>query len=858
RAILHWQDFSIAAGETTRFVQPSATSAALNRVLGGNPSAIYGTLSSNGQIFLINPNGILVGPSGVVDTGGFLASTLDISDENFLSGGDLRFKGTSDASVVNLGKISASSSDVILIARTVENHGTIEAPNGTAALAAGSEVLVKADGEERIFVEAGSAEGTSKATQAGLIRAAAAEIKAAGGNEYALAIKHTGVTRATGVTKRGGRIFLSAGGKGTVRHSGTITARKSDGNGGQVKVEAARIDLAPESKIDVSADPVSPVGNGGEVLIGGGYQGRDASIRNAEAVTAEEGSLILADAAAEGDGGRVILWSDDTTRFAGTISARGGSESGDGGFAEVSGKESLAMSGFADLSAANGAFGHLLLDPGSVVIQAGPSTNSGFDIFNDAWIANQLGLGSVTIATSNASTGNETITVNADVNIEWAQPTTLTLDAGSNIVFEVNTGSATGYTGPGRVGSSAYTEGAIITNTYSGANFDAIVMRANQGTVPVAGVIGISLRGATLSTLSGNIDLAGTASGGSQEGIVISHGSYLRSNGDGNILLNGQGGRSGLRMFFGVSGGPRAQIDVADGNLTIHGTAGDGVTNHAGIFLDGARFNSTGAGNIEIFGHGGSGAADANRRGAWIYSTQFALQSTGSLNIEGLANSGDSHGLYFQSGGITHSGSGSIRLAGQGAGANADIFSDMSVGGAAASGDITLVADRLEWTAGTIRSTGDLYVTPRTPSKSIGIAGGVRDVQLDAAFLNRIQDGFNSITIGADDGSGAISVGSYTFKDNVILRTPIGNGDIVLNGALATGSGSQAGTITLQAGRSILGNTGASVTTQGGDIVFNADRDESNGGNIQLVGTDVASHGGDIVMGGGADPLTTA
>src|SRR5690606_12276485 len=226
-----------------------------NRVLGGNRSAIHGTLSSNGQIFLINPNGILVGPSGVVNTGGFLASTLDISDENFLSGGDLRFKGNCDASVVNLGKISASSSDVILIARTVENHGEIHAPNGTAALAAGSEVLVKASGEERIFVEAGNAEGASKATQAGLIAAATAEIKAAGGNEYALAIKHTGVTRATGVSKRGGRIFLSAGGKGGISNSGRISARKTTRSGqhrgGSVKVVAGG-NVGNDGVIDVS------------------------------------------------------------------------------------------------------------------------------------------------------------------------------------------------------------------------------------------------------------------------------------------------------------------------------------------------------------------------------------------------------------------------------------------------------------------------------------------------------------------------------------------------------------------------------------------------------------------------------
>jgi filamentous hemagglutinin family protein len=183
-------------GSTTRFVQPSGASAVLNRVTGGNPSAIHGTLSANGQVYLINPNGILVGSGGVVDTAGFLASTLDVSDAAFLRGGDLRFSGNSKASVVNLGRIGASEGDVILIARTVENHGEIHAPNGTAALAAGSEVLVKASGEERVFIiEAGNASEASSATQAGLIAAAAAEIKAAGGNEYALAIKHTGVTR---------------------------------------------------------------------------------------------------------------------------------------------------------------------------------------------------------------------------------------------------------------------------------------------------------------------------------------------------------------------------------------------------------------------------------------------------------------------------------------------------------------------------------------------------------------------------------------------------------------------------------------------------------------------------------------
>src|SRR5262245_3905785 len=83
-AIINWSDFSIAQGELTQFLQPNSEAAALNRVTGGNPSAIYGSLLANGRIFLINPNGIVVGASGVIDTQSFLASTLDVADAQFL------------------------------------------------------------------------------------------------------------------------------------------------------------------------------------------------------------------------------------------------------------------------------------------------------------------------------------------------------------------------------------------------------------------------------------------------------------------------------------------------------------------------------------------------------------------------------------------------------------------------------------------------------------------------------------------------------------------------------------------------------------------------------------------------------
>ncbi|MCB1089443.1 MAG: filamentous hemagglutinin N-terminal domain-containing protein, partial [Verrucomicrobiae bacterium] len=109
RAIINWESFSINAGEITEFIQPSASAVALSRVIGGNPSAIYGTLKANGGHILINQNGILVGPGGVVDVGGLnVLSTLDIDDNNFMAVGNMVFSGSTAAGVTNFGTISSA------------------------------------------------------------------------------------------------------------------------------------------------------------------------------------------------------------------------------------------------------------------------------------------------------------------------------------------------------------------------------------------------------------------------------------------------------------------------------------------------------------------------------------------------------------------------------------------------------------------------------------------------------------------------------------------------------------------------------------------------------------------------------
>ena len=214
-AIINWRGFSINAGQLTQFLQPSALSAALNRVTGGDPSTIYGTLRANGKIYLINPNGITVGPTGVINTQSFIGSTLDVSNSAFMNGGNLVFSGASQAGVSNAGAISALGGDVVLIAHNVDNTGSITASNGTAALAAGSEVLLMptaASNGEHVFVQAGSGSGATGVNQAGQINAATAELAAAGGNVYGVAVNNSGNVNATAVQNVGAALDFPDGG----------------------------------------------------------------------------------------------------------------------------------------------------------------------------------------------------------------------------------------------------------------------------------------------------------------------------------------------------------------------------------------------------------------------------------------------------------------------------------------------------------------------------------------------------------------------------------------------------------------------------------------------------------------------
>ncbi|HVY18605.1 MAG TPA: MBG domain-containing protein, partial [Bauldia sp.] len=253
KAIIDWSSFSIGAGSSVQFNNGSG--ATLNRVTGANVSSIDGLLSATGSVYLLNPNGIIVGKDGVVQVGGsFIASTLGVANGDFLDGGDTTFAGNSTATVINLGKVGALGGDVALIATEVRNDGDIDAPNGTAALIAGRDVLMRdAALEDGKFVVRVGGSDTS-ATNTGAINAASAELRANGGNVLALAGNTKGVVRATGVSKSGGRIFLTAGG-GSVRVSGKVRATKpgATGNDGGSIVALGK-SVTVDGTLDASGD----------------------------------------------------------------------------------------------------------------------------------------------------------------------------------------------------------------------------------------------------------------------------------------------------------------------------------------------------------------------------------------------------------------------------------------------------------------------------------------------------------------------------------------------------------------------------------------------------------------------------
>jgi filamentous hemagglutinin family protein len=229
-AIINWSSFSIGANEITRFVQQSASSAVLNRVVGQNPSSILGALQSNGRVFLINPNGIVFGAGSQINVGGLVASTLNLSNEDFLAG-RMRFTQGLGNGVINSGNITTSSGgNVYLIGNAVTNNGIITSPKGEVILAAGNSVELVNPGTPDLRVQIVAPD--NQALNLGQIAADSGRI-----GIYAGLINQSGTINANSVVVgENGQITLKAT-RNTTLEAGSITTANGP-SGGKIEIQS--------------------------------------------------------------------------------------------------------------------------------------------------------------------------------------------------------------------------------------------------------------------------------------------------------------------------------------------------------------------------------------------------------------------------------------------------------------------------------------------------------------------------------------------------------------------------------------------------------------------------------------------
>jgi filamentous hemagglutinin family protein len=254
---LNWLSFNIAPQETVNFVQPSAAAVAVNHILGNNGTQILGHLNANGQVYLINPNGILFGAGSQVDVGGLVASTLEASATS--SGGSRSFSGSGTGSVINEGAITAANGGyVVLLGNRVSNLGTIVAQLGTVGFGAGSAVTLTFSGDSLVGMQVDRSTLNNVAANGGLIQADGGRVIMTAGAQNALlasVVNNTGVIEARTVEDHGGTITLLGGmTAGQVNVGGTLDASAPNGgNGGAIETSAARVSVADNARVTTAA-----------------------------------------------------------------------------------------------------------------------------------------------------------------------------------------------------------------------------------------------------------------------------------------------------------------------------------------------------------------------------------------------------------------------------------------------------------------------------------------------------------------------------------------------------------------------------------------------------------------------------
>jgi filamentous hemagglutinin family protein len=624
---INWSSFNIAGNETVNFIQPGRDAIALNRIIGNGATEIYGKLNANGQVFLLNPNGVLFGASASVNVGGLLASTLNLSDADF-NAGNYRFTGIagSAAGIVNQGKITAGDGGYIaLLGSQVSNQGTLAARLGNVTLAAGSDMTLDfaGDGLLSVRIDQGSLQALVQNKQ--LIQADGGTVVMNARTADTLiqaVVNNDGMIQANAVDTQGGRVMLVSNdgqlqvnggisaqggqvvadaGNGDTVLQGRIDVSNATGQGGQVSLLGERVGLFGAAQVDASGRD-----GGGTVLIGGDFQGRNASVRNASQTLVSADAQIDANATGQGNGGRVIVWSDGVTVAQGKINAKGGAAGGDGGFVEVSGKQTLNFSAQVDTRAPLGTMGTLLLDPTDLqVIDC--QTSCGFTIpvigFGD------LPTGSSTILGATISNATSNVSLQATNSINFYDPVSIAA-AGKSLTAEAGNSI--------NVYNVIYAPGAVTLKApsiYISSNVDA---------------------GSSVHLLADDLTISGGA-GSLVNAPKVNIEPYSAGFG---ISVGGAGSGSAMTLSTG-------SLAAIDGNATLTLTASNidlnTTLNRSGdtIMVAGRSFNST-VSNMSIGGRYlvyTANPVTSNRNGAGAYSKHYDVSYNGVT--PGYAGSGN-------------------------------------------------------------------------------------------------------------------------------------------------------------------------------------------------------------------------
>ena len=578
---VNYNNFNIGANEVVNFIQPNTDSIALNRIVGNNASQIFGQLNSNGQVFLVNPNGILFGNSALIDVGGLFATTLNISDENFYNR-YFSFDNEGKSGLIeNYGEIKGNY--IALVAPRIDNFGQLSADMGAINLHAADAVDVLFNDGINIQTTASSYEAVIN--NYGTIAANGGQvvISASARNELIeTVINNEGVIKANGIKQSEGRIFLVADNKGDVINAGLIdaSAKEQDVDGGEIKLNAQRIAQLGEIHADALANA-----DGGMV-----------HLKADQVVALGEDSVTTANAGVNGKGGEVIALSPDTTLFrsGAIIEAKGGAISGDGGYVDVSGFKHVEAFGGVNVSSRFGMNGTFLIDPTNITIGSGSTNVTPAPTFEATSTAAFLDLVTLLTALESGAAivvrtdtgfdasedGNITINpvvINIDSNNDGPSGSTLTLIANNDIIFSENSSMQDPFTADATLDISLNAGNDIVLNNgvfieTIGGTFTAIA--GNDFNMADTSIINTTA-GAINITAANNVQLGSLQTTNNTSNAIDISAVNIIDGGDTDIDLIATAGKVNLIAsgFIGDTNALETNVNQLDLNLTGFGNA---------------------------------------------------------------------------------------------------------------------------------------------------------------------------------------------------------------------------------------------------------------------------------------------